>query len=198
MVTADMPDSTPAPFSFTTRQIVFLAGVVALDFAFGLIVKTALTPTGVLAIVRLDMFFPVMLMLLARLIVDRFGALIVYELAWGALAVVAMPGAFGLPGVLKLAPALAQGAAYDLVCSGARRFPVARLYLAAAAGGLVGSVVVVAAHLALGVPWAKATIALFGAKSALLVLVGLAGAAAAVVVWRRVRDLHLVKLLAAE
>lgn len=193
-----MTESSPAPFAFTTRQLVFLAGVVALDFAFGLIVKTALTPTGVLAVVRLDMFFPVMLMLLARTIVDRFGTLIVYELAWGALAVAAMPGAFGLPGALKLAPALAQGAAYDLVCSGLRRFPTARLYLAAAFGGAVGSVVVVATHLALGVPWAKATIALFGMKSALLVFVSLAGAAAASVVWRRVKGFHLVKLLAAE
>lgn len=193
--TPDVP--APETARFTPAQIIFLAALVALDFAFGMVVKNLLSPTGVLGVIRIDMAVPVMLMMLARLVVDRFGTLVVYEGAWGVLSVFAMPGAFGLPGPLKILPALAQGLTYDVVCSGLRRFRSGRLFVAAVLGGLVSMAVMVALKLALGMPWAGVTKILFGVQTLTSAGVNIAGAALAVAVWRRIGDMHAVKRLQA-
>jgi hypothetical protein len=183
---------------FTTTQIIFIAAMVAFDFAFGMVVKTALAPTGILGVVRLDMAVPVMLMMLTRLLVDRFGTLMIYEGAWGLLSVLAMPGAFGLPGPLKLLPALAQGLVYDAVCSSMRRAGHVRLFVAAVTGGLAAMFVMVALKVALGMPWATVTKVLFGVQTVSAAGINLLGAAFAVTVWGRIRDLHAVKRLRAQ
>ena len=66
------------------------------------------TPREISNFIRLDMFIPVTLWMLTRLIVDRFGVLTAYQFAWGVLAIFAFPGAM-LPGPLKLIPAVIQG-----------------------------------------------------------------------------------------
>lgn len=189
----------PTPHArYTSAQIIFLAAVVALDFAFGMVVKNVLSPTGILAVVRVDMAVPVMLMMLTRLMMDRFGTLVIYEGAWGLLSVLAMPGAFGLPGPLKLLPALAQGLTYDTVCTLLKRYRLSRLFVAAILGGLAAMAVMVALKVALGMPWANVTKILFGLQTLTSACINILGAALAVAVWRRIRTLHVVKRLQAD
>lgn len=182
---------------YTSAQIIFVAAMVALDFAFGMVVKNVLSPTGILNLVRVDMAVPVMLMMLTRLIVDRFGTLIIYEGAWGTLAVLAMPGAFGLPGLLKLLPALAQGLTYDTVCTLLKRWPLARLFVAAVLGGIVSMAIMVALKVAIGMPWANVTRILFGLQTLTAAGINILGAALAVAVWRRIGALQAVRRLQA-
>jgi hypothetical protein len=66
-----------------TRHWVFIGSVVALDFAVGQLSKSLLHASGITNFVRLDMFLPVTLWMLTRLIVDRFGVLTAYQFAWG-------------------------------------------------------------------------------------------------------------------
>lgn len=183
--------------SFTNVQIIFLASIISLDFASGMLIKNVLLPTNVLAVIRLDMIVPVALMMLSRLIIDRFGTLIIYEAMWGALSVAAMPGAFGLPGLLKLAPSLVQGIAYDSFFSALRRLGAPRVYIAAVAGGFLSSVVQAALKILLGMPWGKAAALLFGTQVLTSVLVNILGSLIAIIVWSRVRNLHLIKRIQA-
>ena len=80
-----------------TRHWVFIGSVVALDFAIGQLSKSLLHASGVTNFIRVDMFIPVVLWMLTRLIVDRFGVLTAYQFGWGTLAIFAFPGAM-LPG----------------------------------------------------------------------------------------------------
>lgn len=176
---------------FTPIQIVFLASIVALDFAFGMVVKNVLSPTGLLNLVRLDMIFPVMFMMLTRMLIDRFGTLLIYETAWGLLAVIAMPGAFGLPGFLKLLPALCQGLAYEAVFCGLQRMPRLRVFTAAVTGGLVSTAVVMLLRLALGLPWSSALRFLWSLQALVAVLINLLAAGLALRVWPRIAHSHL-------
>ncbi|MBD3380295.1 MAG: hypothetical protein GF408_07530 [Candidatus Omnitrophica bacterium] len=178
---------------YSNIQIVFLASMVAFDFAFGMIVKNILAPTGVLDFIRIDMIVPVMLMMTVRLTLDRFGTLILYELAWGMLAVVAMPTAYGLPGLMKLVPAICQGIAYDAVMSGMRNMRTARIYAAAILGGAVSWIAVILMKIAMGVPWATATKIVFSVQVVMGMIVSAAGAYAAILLWERIEGLHLVR-----
>ena len=81
------------PRRLGTRHWVFIGSVVALDFAVGQLSKSLLHASGVTNFVRLDMFLPVVLWMLTRLIIDRFGVLTAYQFAWGTLAIFAFPGA---------------------------------------------------------------------------------------------------------
>ncbi len=53
-----------------TRHWVFIGSVVALDFAVGQLSKSLLHALGVTNFIRVDMFIPVVLWMLTRLIVD--------------------------------------------------------------------------------------------------------------------------------
>lgn len=183
---------------FTTIQIIFLASIVTFDFAFGMIVKNVLFPTGIFSIIRIDMIVPVMLMMLTRLIIDKFGTLIIYEGVWGLFATLAMPRAFGLPGPLKLIPALAKGIIYDLLFSCLRRFKQGRVFVAAIIGGYLSTLVRVAVQVMLGMPWAKVTQILWGFKILTGLLIDAIGAYLALLVWKRIQKTHLVKRIAAE
>ncbi len=191
-----MDDSERKP-GYTTIQIVFLASLIALDFAFGMVAKNLLAPTGITRIIRVDMIVPVLLMMLCRLLLDRWGTLTIYEIAWGLLAVWMMPGAFGLPGFLKLLPAVAQGLAYDTIFSVMRRTPRLRVYVAAVAGGIVGMIVMIALKVAMGLPWQRVTQIVFGVGTLLSVVINVIGAALALVVWHRIADLQLTRRIRA-
>ena len=183
---------------FTTTHIIFLASIITFDFAFGMIVKNVLSPTGIFSMIRIDMIVPVMLMMLTRLIIDRFGTLIIYEGMWGVLATVAMPAAFGLPGPLKLIPALAKGITYDLLFSSLRRFKRGRVFGAAIIGGFVATLVVVAVKVMLGLPWARVTQILLSLQILTSILINGIGAYLALLVWKRIQKTHLVKRIAVD
>ena len=182
--------------SLSTAQVVFFASVVALDFGWGLVFKTALQLTAIHEVARLEMVVSVMLMVLARLMLDRFGTLILYELAWGLLAAVFMPAAGGQPGFLKLVPALTQGIIFDILFSLLRHpLPVARAYVAILVGGVLGPTMAIFFRVAMGMPWATATQALFGISLLTSLVINGFGVYLALVVWKRISSLELVAML---
>ncbi|RKY83785.1 hypothetical protein DRP98_06415 [candidate division KSB1 bacterium] len=180
------------PFLSTT-QTVFLASMIAADFGFGLVVKNLLSPTHILSIVRVDMIVPIMLMLITRKIVDRFGILILYEGVWGLFSVFAMPAAFGLPGFLKLIPALSQGIILDSLMSLLRRYHRTRFFISAIWGGFLSSVAFFGLRLALGYPWVRVVQLLFGIRMLTGLLVWACGATLALSVWEKIKDTQMVR-----
>jgi len=167
-----------------------------LDFGWGLVFKTALQLTAIHEVARLEMVVSVMLMVLARLMLDRFGTLILYELAWGLLAAVFMPAAGGQPGFLKLVPALTQGIIFDILFSLLRHpLPVARAYVAILVGGVLGPTMAIFFRVAMGMPWATATQALFGISLLTSLVINGFGVYLALVVWKRISSLELVAML---
>lgn len=180
----------------STAQVVFFASMVALDFGWGVVFKTALQLTAIHQVARLEMVVSVMLMVLTRLMLDRFGTLIAYELAWGLLAAVFMPAAGGEPGFIKLVPALTQGIVYDVLFSLLRRsLPRARAYVAVLVGGLVGPTAAMAVRVAMGMPWASATKFLFGISLVTSLVINGFGVWLAFLVWKRVSGLQAVAML---
>ena len=169
--------------------------MVALDFAAGQLAKSILQAPGVGGFIRLDMLIPVTLWMLTRLVVDRFGVLAAYQFAWGMLALFAFPGAI-LPGPLKLIPAVLQGLICDAGFSLLPRCPRARVLVAAGVGALAGKVMIAFLRVqVLGLPWTRVTQTLFGVQALTSVLVSLAAAGLALIVWSRIRHLHLTRLL---
>ena len=184
----------PSGLRLSTVQTVFLASMIAADFGFGLVVKGLLAPTHVLSVIRVDMVIPIALMLITRRIVDRFGVLILYEGVWGLLAVFAMPRSFGLPGFLKLLPALSQGLILDSFMSLWRNYPRVRFLLSAIIGGLLSSLVSFSLKIALGMPWTQVVQVLFGVQLFTGLLVWAGGAILALLVWGRVEELSLIHI----
>ena len=180
----------------STAQVVFFASVVALDFGWGLVFKTALQATAIHEVARLEMVVSVMLMVLVRLMLDRFGTLICFELAWGLLAAVLMPAAGGQPGFMKLVPALTQGLVFDLLFSLLQdRMPVGRAYAAILVGGVVGPCAAMAVRVAMGMPWATATQIFFGVSLLTSLVINGFGVYLALVVWKRISGQHVVAML---
>ncbi|MCD6335587.1 MAG: hypothetical protein J7M27_09685 [Candidatus Latescibacteria bacterium] len=177
----------------STVQTVFLASMIAADFGFGLVVKNLLSPTHILSVVRVDLVVPIMLMLVTRKIVDRFGILTLYEGVWGLFSVFAMPGAFGLPGFLKLIPALAQGIILDTSMSLLRRYHKVRFFISAVCGGFLASVAHLGLRLALGYPWVRVVQLMFGVRTLTGVLVWAGGATLALLVWEKIKDTQMVR-----
>lgn len=172
---------------YTTVEIVFIASMIALDFAFGLVVRPLLTATGVFEIIRVDMIVPLMLMLVTRLVVDRFGVLILYEFVWGLLAVIAMPTSYGLPGLLKLIPSLAYGIILDSFMQLFPRRTLLRLSLASIVGGVINQFVFLGIKMAFGLPWSTAVKILFGINLVTHLLVTSLAAGLSLLVWNAVR-----------
>lgn len=184
------------PRGLTTAQIVFFASMVALDFGWGMVFKTALQLTAIHEVARLEMVVSVMLMVITRLMLDRFGTLCAYELAWGLLAAVFMPAAGGQPGFMKLVPALTQGIIFDALFTWLRvSMPVGRAYVAILVGGILGPVAAMGVRVAMGLPWATATQILFGISLVTSLAINGAGVYLALLVWKRVRDLAVVASL---
>lgn len=180
----------------STAQVVFFASVVALDFGWGLVFKTALQLTALHEVARLEMIVPAMLMVILRLMLDRFGTLFLYELAWGFLAAVLMPAAGGQPGFLKLVPALTQGIVFDVLFSVLRRpLPMARAYVAILVGGILGPSMAMLVRVAMGMPWATATQTLFGISLVTSLVINGFGVYLGLVVWRRIEPLQMTAML---
>lgn len=180
----------------TTAQVVFFASMVALDFGWGMVFKTALQLTAIHSVARLEMIVSVMLMVLTRLMLDRFGTLIAYELAWGLLAAVFMPAAGGEPGFIKLVPALTQGVVFDALFTLLRRpLPFGRAYVAILVGGLIGPSAAMFVRTAMGVPWATATQYLFGISLVTSLAINGLGVWLALTVWKRIGGLQAVAML---
>ena len=177
-----------------SAQLIFLASMVALDFAFGMVAKPLMHASGLAMFVKVEMVVPAMLWALSRLTLDRFGVGTAYQLTWGVLAMVLMPMAV-LPGPLKLIPMGIQGVALDAVYSGLRRTGGARVFVAAAVSAPIGSACMALMQLYMGLPWAQATRFLIGFQALANLAVHLTGAALALVIWRRVKDLQVVRLL---
>lgn len=187
--------SAPPAARMGTRHWVFIGSMVALDFAAGQLAKSVLRASGVGNFIRLDMFIPVTLWMLTRLVVDRFGVLAAYQFAWGVLATFALPGAL-LPGPLKLIPAVLQGLIHDAAFSLLPRCPRGRVFVSAVVGGLASNLVITALRVqVLGLPWTKVTQALFGVQALTSVLVSAAAAGLALVVWSRICNLHITRLM---
>jgi len=172
---------------FGPAQVIFLATMVALDFAFGWVAKPLVQALGLGSFLKVEMIPAVMLMLLARMTLDRFGVLIAYQAAWAIIATVVMPGAV-LPGPLKLVPLMLQGLCLDMIFTACRRWGTFRVFAASVAGGLAGSLMVGTLRILMGMPWGRSTQAYIGLQLLGSALVHLAGAALAVLVWRRVRE----------
>jgi len=180
----------------STAQVVFFASVVALDFGWGLVFKTALQLTALHEVARLEMIVPAMLMVITRFMLDRFGTLFLYELSWGLLAAVLMPAAGGQPGFLKLVPALTQGIVFDVLFSVLRRpLPIGRAYVAILGGGLLGPSMAMLVQVAMGLPWATATRTLFGISLLTSILINGFGVYLGLVVWRRIAPLQITAML---
>ena len=194
MLMSNEPAAARKPF-LSLLQVVFLGSIITADFAFGLVAKNLLAPTPILNFVRIDMIVPVMLMLLTRRILDRFGVLILYEFVWGTFSVFAMPAAFGLPGMLKIVPAVAQGIFLDGLMSLFRRMESVQLYVTAIVGGVLSSVVLYALKVALGTPWSVVVQLLLGIHMVSNVVVWISAAWIAQIVWRRIRSLPIVRRL---
>jgi hypothetical protein len=178
-----------------TRHWVFIGSVVALDFAVGQLSKSLLHASGITNFVRVDMFIPVVLWMLTRLIVDRFGVLTAYQFGWGTLAIFAFPGAM-LPGPLKLIPALIQGLLHDAGFSLFRRFPRGRVFVSAIVGGFLSKVVLMLLRVqVLGLPWTKVTQALFGVQAITSIALNAVAAGLALLVWARIRDLQITRMM---
>jgi hypothetical protein len=178
-----------------TRHWVFIGSVVALDFAIGQLSKSLLHASGVTNFIRVDMFIPVVLWMLTRLIVDRFGVLTAYQFGWGTLAIFAFPGAM-LPGPLKLIPALIQGLLHDAGFSLFRRFPRGRVFVSAIVGGFLSTVALTLLRVqVLGLPWTKVTQALFGMRAVTAIGLNAVAAGLALLIWARIRDLQITRML---
>lgn len=174
---------------FTTVEIVFLSSMIGLDFAYGLVVGPILTATGILELIRVDMVLPVTMMLVTRLVVDKFGTLIVYELAWGILAVLAKPTSFGaIPGFMKIVPAVAYGIVLDSFMQLFPRRLLLRVTVAAVAGGFIYQFVFLGIRLLFGVPWSTAVQVLLGVNILTNIVVNLLAAYLTVLVWRGVES----------
>ena len=188
-------ESESPPESLATRHWVFIGSAVALDFAVGQFSKSLLHASGISNFVRLDMFLPVMLWMLTRLIVDRFGVLTAYQFAWGVLAIFAFPGSM-LPGPLKLVAAVIQGVFHDLGFSLLRRFPRGRVFASAVLGGLLSKAVVMVLRVkVLGLPWTGVTQALLGIQTVASILLNCVAAAVALAIWSRIRNLQITRML---
>ena len=177
----------------TPIQTIFLASMISADFAFGLAVKNLLMPTHILNVVRLDMVIPVMLMLLTRLIIDRFGVLILYEGVWGLFSVFAMPASFGLPGLLKLIPALTQGVILDALMSFLKHAGRWRLIISALVGGFLSAISYFALRLALGLPWSQVVQVLVGTQLFSGLFVWTSGALLTGLVWNKIKETQAVR-----
>jgi hypothetical protein len=174
-----------APF-FTTIEILFMASMIGLDFAWGLVVGPILSAAGITEFVRLDMIVPVMMMLVTRLVVDRFGTLIVYEIVWGILAVLAKPASFGIPGFFKLIPALAYGIILDTLMTLLRNRRYARLMAAAVIGGVVNQFAFLGIRVLFGFPWSTVVQMLLGITLVTTAAVNAVAAHLAFLVWNGV------------
>ncbi len=174
---------TKKPY-FTTVEILFLASMIGLDFAWGMVVGPLLSAAGVLEVVRIDMVVPVAMMLVTRLVIDRFGTLVVYEFVWGVLAALARPASFGnIPAFMKIVPAVIYGLILDCLMELFRNRRLLRLNVAAVAGGAANQAAFLLIRMLFGLPWSGVVQLLFGVSLITTAAVNLVAAHMAFLVW---------------
>ena len=169
--------------TFTTVEILFMASMIGLDFAYGIIVGPLLSATGVMEFIRLDMIIPIMMMLITRLVVDRFGTLIIYEFVWVVLAILARPSSFGLPGFFKLFPALAYGLILDSCMQLFPRRVYPRILIAGVIGGVVNQFALFGIRMLFGLPWSAAVKIVMGVNILTTIIINLLAVHLTYLVW---------------
>jgi len=171
---------------YNTIEILFMSSMIGLDFAYGLVVGPILTATGILEIIRIDMIIPIMMMLFTRLVVDKFGTLIIYEFVWVILAIMAKPSSFALPGFLKIIPALAYGLILDSCMQIFRSNLYGRLIAAGIAGGIVNQFILVGIRILFGMPWSNAVKIILGINIVTTAIVNIIAIHLVYLVWSQV------------
>jgi hypothetical protein len=182
---------------FTTVELLFIAIMIAADFGFGLVVKPLLSATHILEVIRLDMIVPFAMLLITRLVVDKFGTLTIYELIIGILATLMWPTAFGIPGPLKIPLFVMQGLVWDIGMSALRPWLVPRLLATTIVGSLATNVAILGYRLALGLPFAPLVKVIWGVQLISTLAVGIVSVLIALSVWRSIRDLAVVRRMRA-
>ncbi len=181
---------------WTTVQLVFISLMVAADVGMGFIVKPLLGITGLDQVIRLDLILPTAFMILTRLMIGRFGTVLLYELIWGVIATLVMPTSFGnLPGPVKLVPALVNGLILDSLLELFKNRPVVRVAIAAVVGGAAGTASLMLIRVAFGFPWSKVVKILLGVQMGTNILVYGAGAILGLEIWRSIRDTYLARTI---
>jgi len=181
---------------WTTTQLVFISLMVAADIGMGLVVKPVLGATGIDQVVRLDLIIPTAFHILARLLVDRFGTVLLYELMWGIIAVLTMPTSYAsIPGPAKLIPALINGLLLDSLLQLFKTRPAMRVVFAAVVGGCVSTAALMAIRVAFGFPWSRIVKILLSIQMGTNVLVYGAGAILGLKIWMTLKDTHLARTI---
>ena len=183
---------------WTTIQLVFIALMVAADIGIGFVVKPVLGIAGIDRVIRLDLVLPTAFCILVRLLVDRFGTVLLYELLWGVIAMMAMPTSFAsIPGPFKLIPALINGLVLDSLLQLFKKRPALRVSSAAVIGGTVNTAVLMAVRVAFGFPWSKAVKILLGIQMVTGLFVYAAGAILGLRIFHAIKDTYTARTLSA-
>ncbi len=181
---------------WTTVQLVFISLLVAADIGMGFIVKPLLGVIGIDRVIRLDLILPTAFYILARLLVDRFGTVLLYELIWGVIAVLTMPTSYAsVPGPVKLIPALISGLMLDSLLQLFKSKPALRVTAAAVVGGSVNMGILMAVRVAFGFPWSKVVQILLGVQMATGLFVYAAGALLGLKIWHSIKDTYLARTI---
>ncbi|KPK95736.1 hypothetical protein AMJ80_03940 [bacterium SM23_31] len=181
---------------FSTVEIIFLSSMIGLDFAFGLIVKPILTASGIGEFIRIDLIVPTMMLLITRLVIDKFGTLIIYEFVWSILAVIAMPASFGLPGFLKIIPAVIYGFILDSFMELFKNHLYIRIFVACIIGGIINQFALMGVKLLYGMPWSEVVQLLLGINIATSLIVNIIAVHLTLLVWKGLEGSGWVRRIA--
>jgi len=181
---------------WTTTQLVFISLMVAADIGMGLIVKPVLGATGIDQVIRLDLIIPTAFHILARLLIDRFGTVLLFELMWGVIAMLTMPTSYAsVPGPAKLIPALINGLLLDSLLGLFRTRPALRVTFAAVVGGCISTAALMAIKVAFGFPWSRVVKILLSIQMGTNVFIYGAGAILGLKIWMTLKDTHLARTI---
>jgi hypothetical protein len=170
--------------------------MVAADIGMGLVVKPMLSATGIDQVMRLDLIIPTAFHILTRLLVDRFGTVLLYELMWGVIAVLTMPTSYAsIPGPAKLIPALINGLLLDSLLQLFKSRPAIRVAFAAVVGGCASTAALMAIRVAFGFPWARVVKILLSIQMGTNILVYGAGAILGLKIWMTLKNTHLARTI---
>ncbi|MFC1562772.1 hypothetical protein ACFL4Z_01830 [candidate division KSB1 bacterium] len=185
------------PKYFSTVEIIFLSSMIGLDFALGLIVKPIISASGIGEFIRIDLIVPTVMLLVTRLVIDKFGTLIIYEFVWSTLAVIAMPTSFGLPGFLKIIPAVLYGIILDSFMELFKNRLYIRILIAGVLGGVINQFALVGIRLLFGLPWSEVVQLLLGINIITNLIVSIIAVHLALLIWNGLERSGWVRRIAA-
>jgi hypothetical protein len=170
--------------------------MVAADISIGFIVKPVLGAIGIDQVIRLDLILPTAFHILVRLLIDRFGTVLLYEFVWGTIAMLTMPTSYAsLPGPTKLIPALINGLVLDSLLQLFKNRAALRVTMAAVVGGCVSMAALMAVRVAFGFPWSKVVKILLGVQMGTGLFVYAAGAMLGLKVWQTLKDTYPARII---